>query len=230
MADEQGAIFLASEGDRWFSRNADALADPALPLHDVPLRMLELATSYRPRRVLEIGCSTGWRLAALRDRYDCAVTGVEPSTSAIEEGKRRYGADFDLRRGLSGALPIPQGESFDLVIAAFVFHWVSRDALVRSIAEVDRVLDDGGHLVLFDFFPDAPTRRRYHHLSDGQAYTYKQEISRAFLGTELYRHVGRTTSVHAPSAEFLTLGATDPGLRVVCDVLRRDTSAYHDGD
>lgn len=229
VSDVQGAIFLEGEGDRWFSRNAAVLASKDQLARDLPLRMLAQASSYRPRRVLEVGCSTGWRLAALRERYGCSVTGVEPSAAAIDEGKRLYGADFDLRRGLARALPIRADETFDLVIVAFVFHWVSRDAVLASVAEIDRALDDGGHLLVYDFFPDAPTTRPYHHLPDGDAYTYKQEVARTFLATNLYQHVGRLAAHHAGSPDLLTMTRIASGDRVVCDVLEKNVSLYANG-
>jgi len=228
-AQDQGAIFLNGEGDRWFSRNAAFISSPEQIRRDLPLRVLGLSPSYRPRRILEIGCSTGWRLAALRERYGCAVTGVEPSASAIEEGKRLYGADFDLRRGLSGELPIPADETFDLVVCAYMLHWVSRDALLRTVAEIDRVLTNGGHLIINDFFPDVAQRRKYHHLEDGQAFTYKQDLAALFVGTNLYRHIARTTGPHEPKTEdLLTMTRLESGDRIVCDVLQKDLSVYVD--
>jgi SAM-dependent methyltransferase len=226
---DQGAMFLEGEGDRWFARNAAFLSSEEQRRRDLPLRMLSLSPSYKPQRVLEIGCSTGWRLAVLRERYACAVTGVEPSAGAIEEGKRLYGSDFDLRRGLASALPLPAGETFDLVICAYVVSWVSRSALLQTVAEIDRVLDNGGHLIINDFFPNSPERRRYHHLENGEAFTYKQDLAHLFVGTNLYRQVGRTSTEHeSKTDELFTMRHLDSGNRIMCDVLQKDLSVYVD--
>ena len=221
MADHQGAIFLEGEGDRWFTRNADALASAERVAEDAPMRMLAAIPDFAPRRVLEVGCSSGWRLAALRDRHGCAVTGVEPSAQAIAAGRALYG-DMDLRRGLSRALPIDAAETFDVVIVSFVFHWVSRDALLPSMAEIDRVLEAGGYLVVHDFLPDAPTRRRYHHLADGMVFTYKQDMAEPFLATCLYRRVGREIGEHgAPPGNAVPSSEN----RTSCDVLVKVSSS-----
>src|SRR5262249_17661350 len=129
--------------------------------------------------------------------------------------------------GISKALPV--SETFDLVVVAFVFHWVSRDALAASVAEVDRVLSPNGYLLLHDFFPDAPTRRHYHHLPEGQAYTYKQDFAALFLSTAGYRHVARTTHHHAHShaaedRDFFSVADVSGDDRVVCDLLQKRAS------
>ena len=218
MADDQDAIFLEGEGDRWFLRNAEALSRAERVAEDSPLRVLAALTRFAPRRVLEVGCSNGWRLAALRERYGCAVTGVEPSALAIDAGRRMYGDALDLRRGLARALPVARDETFDVVIVSFVFHWISRDALGDSIAEVDRVLEDGGHLVLHDFLPDAPVRRAYHHLEEGRVFTYKEDVAAPFLRGGRYRLVSRELGEHGAP---LGASADVPGSenRTACDVL-----------
>jgi SAM-dependent methyltransferase len=218
MADDQGAIFFEGEGDRWFMRNAEALARAERVAEDVPLRMLAALPQFAPRRVLEVGCSNGWRLAALRERYGCAVVGVEPSALAIESGRRMYGDGLDLRRGLARALPVASDETFDVVIVSFVFHWISRDALDASIAEIDRVLAPGGYLVLHDFLPDAPVRRPYHHLEEGRVFTFKEDVAAPFLGTGRYRLVSRELGEHGAAGGGSGASVSSEN-RTSCDVL-----------
>lgn len=220
MADDQGAIFFETEGDRWFARNSDTLTSADRVAQDVPLRMLTTLPSFPPRRVLEIGCANGWRLAAVRERYGHEVIGVEPSAMAIKAGRRRYGMGLDLRRGLSRALPMTEDEKFSIVIVSFVFHWISRDALLASMAEIDRVLQPGGHLVIQDFLPDEPLRRPYHHLAEGMVWTYKQDVAEPFLATQLYHRVARELGEHDAPVGV----AGEPVLsenRTACDVLQK---------
>lgn len=223
VADDQGAIFLEGEGDRWFARNAESLARAERVAEDVPLRMLAALPRFAPRRVLEVGCSNGWRLAALRERYGCAVTGVEPSALAIEAGRAAYGDDLDLRRGLARALPVAIDETFDVVIVSFVFHWIARDALDASIAEVDRVLAPGGYLVLSDFLPDTPVRRPYHHLEEGRVYTFKEDVAAPFLATGRYRRVSRDLGEHGASPGDAGAPVSSEN-RTACDVLVKAAS------
>jgi SAM-dependent methyltransferase len=156
----------------------------------------------------------------LRERYGCKTVGVEPSAKAVEDGNKRY-PGLDLRRGVAMKLPIGDHEKFDLVICYCVFMWVSRSALLASMAEVDRALEDGGHILLCDFLPDVPARRRYHHLPEGQAYTYKQDLAQVFLASACYRHVARTTHHHARQTDDLFDMDVPSDECVVCDILQK---------
>jgi SAM-dependent methyltransferase len=222
MNDKQDKLFLETEGDEWYVRNAGVLGSDEHVRRDPALRMLDQIPSYRPKRILEIGCSNGWRLARLRERYGCKTVGVEPSAKAVDDGNKRY-PGVDLRRGVAMKLPIKEDEKFDLVIGGFVFMWVSRSAFLLSMAEVDRALEDGGHILLCDFLPDVPIRRRYHHLPEGQAYTYKQDVAQVFLASACYRHVARTTHHHARQIEDLFEMDVPSDERVVCDILQKRT-------
>lgn len=189
MSGRQGAIFAASEGDRWFARNRAALArfDPAA---DLPLRLLELY-GVHPRRALEIGAANGYRLAALVERYGAHVVAVEPSFAAIRDGTAHFPAVTFVR---GDAAAIPLGEPFDLVIAHFVLHWLDRSSLLRAVAEIDRLLVDGGFLVIGDFLPANLLRVLYHHRAEDDLYTYKQNYAAIFLASGLYHPVGLLTA------------------------------------
>lgn len=227
MPDEQGTLFYDGEADRWFERNAAALGTEEGIRLDMPLRLLELSPSYRPKRVLEVGCATGWRLHELRARYDCKVMGVEPSIDAIAEGKRRYGMDFPLRRGLARSLPIDDDERFDLVIAAFLFPWISPDAYMASVAELDRVTEDGGLVLVCDYLTDMPVRMPYVHLPAGRAHTYRRDVAQAFLGSGHYLHVARLTQGNDVGDLFAT-SAVESDERIVCDLLQKNLSLHVD--
>jgi SAM-dependent methyltransferase len=185
----QDTIFSEGEGDAWFERNRgvyDAGQDPAL-------RLLS-AQSIRLRKVLEIGSSRGDRLAALHASYGSAVTGVEPSASAVTEGREIFPA-IEFFVGTAGSLPL-KDESFDLIITNGVFCWIDRKSLLVSAAEIDRVLRSNGHLLIGDFAPFSPKKVRYHHRADLELYTYKQDYSALFLGTAGYTLVAQQMVDH----------------------------------
>lgn len=180
----QDDIFFHSEGNRWFSRNKPALMDEQRLAHDPVLKILQLV-DLRPENMLEIGASNGYRLHELRTRFKCKATAVEPSQEAIDDGQGRY-PGITFLQGVACDLPIEDDEQFDLVIVNFVFHWIDRATLLRSVAETDRVLKDGGYLIIGDFYPAYPERVTYHHLPESNVWTYKQNYSEIFLATHLY--------------------------------------------
>ncbi len=122
--------------------------------HDIADRTaaLTLSASAAPRRVLDIGCGTGYLLRLLARQWPQAseLAGIDPATSMIEAaaGSAR---DQRLRfsTGAAEQLPYP-GRFFDLVVSTTSFdHWPDQQAGLRECA---RVLTRGGRLILVDLF------------------------------------------------------------------------------
>jgi ubiquinone/menaquinone biosynthesis C-methylase UbiE len=111
--------------------------------------------------------------------------GVDPSEAAITQGRAAY-PNVQFLQGVASALPIEQDSGFDLVVVSSVFHWIDRSTLLRSCAEADRMLAEGGFLVIGDFYPALPERVNYHHRTDVELYTYKQNYAEIFIATRLY--------------------------------------------
>lgn len=168
MTDQEN-IFSSSEGDAWFFRNQGVMASADSIEMQAP-RLLMEQYGLNPIRILEIGCSNGWRLNEIRERYSSICLGVEPSQAAIDEGRRLF-PEITLLKGVASSVPIQ--EPCDLVIVNYVMHWVSREALYRSINEIVRLVADGEYLILGDFDPDVSFRNSYKHLPDQGVYTYK---------------------------------------------------------
>ena len=195
--EDQSKLFQETEGDAWFDRNGARLqSDPTV---DVPLSLIE-DYDIMPKRVVEIGCSNGYRLAWIQQSCGSECWGVDVSRAAIEDGIARY-PNVSLRVGAAHDLPVDQSwnDSFDLVIINFVFSWIDRIWLFKTMSEVDRLLGHEGFLIIGDFYPDYQSKTRYHHLPDQLVWTYKQDYSAVFLASGLYRSVALTTSDHGAS-------------------------------
>lgn len=192
MQYSQDQIFADFEGDKWFERNRDAL-EAFDPEADLPIKLMALY-HLRPRSVLEIGAANGFRLAAISERYGARVVAVELSVKAILDGKTMFPC-VEFVQG--GTQAIPLQELFDLIIVNFVFHWIDRANLLRSVAEIDRLLVDGGFLIIGDFFPSNMIKVRYHHLPKQEVYTYKQNYAATFQASGLYHPVCLITGDHS---------------------------------
>jgi SAM-dependent methyltransferase len=188
----QDRVFSDSEGDRWFARNRRAL-NAFDASADLPLKLIRLY-GLTPERVLEIGAANGFRLAAIHQCTGAEAVAVEPSAQAVLNGKASF-PFITFIRGTASAVPLR--ESFDLVIVNFVFHWIDRQSLLRAVAEVDRLVRDGGYLLIGDFYPANQLQVRYHHLESEEVYTYKQNYAATFLASGLYHPVSFLTAHHA---------------------------------
>ena len=186
------------------------LGDDSLPLS--VLRGYVNAES----RVLEIGCANGLNLERLRREVGCTGTGVDPSAAAIDAGSREFPA-LDLRRGTADALPFGD-EVFDVVLFGFCLYVTDRPLLPRVVAESDRVLADGGFLVIVDFDPPHPVRRAYRHAAG--VTTYKMDYSLPFLGFPHFLLAEKRAFSHSGS-----LFEPDGDERLAIHVLHKDLSA-----
>jgi ubiquinone/menaquinone biosynthesis C-methylase UbiE len=136
-----------------------------------------------PRRILDVGCGTGYALRQLAARLPEAqeLTGVDPAPGMIRVA-RGLGTDPRLRfvPGTAERLPAADG-SVDLVISTTSFdHWADQQA---GLAECARVLAPGGYLVLADIIsawllPTLGGSRR------GKART-RRRVTRLLAATEL---------------------------------------------
>lgn len=215
----QDEIFRQTEGDRWFARNRAALGafDASA---DLALRLLGLY-DIRPQSVIEIGAANGFRLAAIERWSGARCVALEPSADAVCNGKASFPA-LTFIRGSAESVPIK--ESFDLVIVNFVFHWIDRVSLLRSVAEVDRLVRDGGFLIIGDFQPANFMRARYHHLTDREVYTYKQDYPALFQSAGLYHSVAMLSADHSSKALDPRVAERD---RIGASLLRKELRNHY---
>lgn len=188
MKNKQKEAFLNFEANAWFRRNKKVL----LKYNKENDKVISLIRKYNiePQSILEIGCSAGYRLNGIKSIFpNSEVFGIEPSKDATIYGKKAY-ANVNFINGTSDDF------KFDLVIIGFVFYVVDRSLLIRSISEVDRVLKNKGNLILVDFFSAGAVKTNYHHITDFEAYSFKQHYDEVFTATQLYQLIDRSCYNH----------------------------------
>jgi SAM-dependent methyltransferase len=214
---DQTDIFSADEGDRWFRRN-QARLDGGQGDDRVMAMLSRWNECEQVGSVCELGCANGWRLASIGERFPHVerLAGSDVSAEAIADGRRRW-TTLELAVGSLDRTAIHG--LFDVVIVSFVFHWVARARLASSIAAVDALVADGGALILSDFLPDNPCARPYHHRTDVELFTYKQDYVRCFTDLEIYGELERAVFSHGGGARPI-----DEQDRAICVLLRKDLS------
>jgi ubiquinone/menaquinone biosynthesis C-methylase UbiE len=113
---------------------------------------LALACAPAPRRILDVGCGTGYLLRQLAARCPQAseLAGIDAAPAMIEVAAATAADDrLHFLVGTAEKLPWPAG-AFDLVVSTTSFdHWADQQA---GLTECARVMVPGGTLVLVDQF------------------------------------------------------------------------------
>ena len=156
--EEQAA--LKADGNRYHRVNYEGIgtiADPAF-------EQMEIINAVSPiESVLEIGCTTGFRLEKARKAFDSHTAGLDASSTAIEEGKILY-PGLDIRAGLAPkGLDYWSGSTFDTIVVGHLLYLLPRTSLFQLAAKVDSLLSDGGHLIVIDFIAHRDTVSSYSH-------------------------------------------------------------------
>ena len=191
---KQDNIFLQSEGNAWYDRNKHSLSEKVQS--DWPLALIR-RNKLKFNRVLEFGCSNGWRLSELSDK-GVELHGIDASEKAINEGKVLF-PNLKLKYGEISS--IKESEKFDLMIVNFVLHWIDRENIFQILASLDALLLDKGYLIIGDFCPMRPSRRKYHHLPDKDVWTWKQDYGGVFESAGMYEKLDSERFRHSESGE-----------------------------
>lgn len=185
---DQKTVFLDSEADAWKSRNQ------ILPMQDRDPVIAGLQTlQYRPHRALEVGCGTGWRLREIRSLWGAECWGIDPASPPND------GDGVVISRGTADVLPFDDS-AFDLLIFGFCLYLTDPKDHFRIIAEADRVLRDGGMLVIFDFVPGRAYKNAYAHRPG--LFSHKMDYANLLLAHPSYRLLHRSYAEHSPPPSF----------------------------
>lgn len=208
----QTEVFIESEADSWFERNFSQQVKKDRE-NDLALQFL-LKQDLTDKSVVEIGCADGWRLADLDKTFNCSCIGIEPSSKAVEAGRERYGENIKLMMGTAAETGL-ETDSADVVIAGFCLYLCDRSELFKIAYEVDRILKDGGLLLIVDFLPPFAYKNPYHHKEGLNS--FKMDYSQMFIWNPEYSLM----SLEVADLSNHIAGDTSPDTRVGLTVLKK---------
>ena len=118
-------------------------------------RTLALADLKPGNAVLDVGCGTGTLIIEAARRIGRAgrAAGIDPSPEQIararaKASRRRLPIDFQI--GVIEQLSFPD-QTFDVVVSTLMMHHLPASLKRQGLAEIARVLNSGGCLVIVDF-------------------------------------------------------------------------------
>lgn len=112
-------------------------------------------TKISPRRILDIGCGTGYVTRLLRNKFKKAdISALDISESMLHATRKKHARRLPWHghhhhiAGDAATLPL-KSESFDLVCSNLAMQWVAEPE--KMLSEMRRILAPGG-LILFSTF------------------------------------------------------------------------------
>ncbi len=164
---------VRQEADAYYLRNCDrqwsSEGDPVL------CEVEFWAPQDPPKQVLEIGCASGFRLQHIAETYGSACHGVEASHLAVQSGLELHPAISFTNGVAPEALRVYPNQAFDLVIVGFMQYLLPREFEFALAAEIDRITETWGRVIVLDFMSPVTMARGYDH--DPQLVTYKTDPS-----------------------------------------------------
>jgi ubiquinone/menaquinone biosynthesis C-methylase UbiE len=103
---------------------------------------------FKPRRILDIGCTIGHNVVPLAQAFpEAQVVAVDTAAPVLRYGHARARSlgvnNIEFHQASGESLPFKPGE-FDLVTTAMFWHETSNRAMPRILREIHRVLTPGG--------------------------------------------------------------------------------------
>jgi len=140
-----------------FSRAVGSYDDHAALQCEVADRLIAHIEFVRlkPKRILDIGCGTGYFTGLLRNRFKRAhIMALDMAGAMTEVAKKKHASNFPWQAKMqfmtADALALPfDNAGFDLVCSNLTMQWVAEPK--QMLAEMRRVLAPGGLMLLSTF-------------------------------------------------------------------------------
>ena len=133
----------------WVAKYYDRVLEPLnAPLRQLALRQIPTGPGTR---VLDVGCGTGAHLEAYA-ATGASCWGVDLSPAMLTVAEDRLPDAADLRIEDATELPFDTG-FFDVVFTSLFLHELDPDARSEALAEMGRVTNPNGNLLIIDYRP-----------------------------------------------------------------------------
>lgn len=131
----------------------DVFIKLVVPEKKVKNRAIELAKLESEENLLDFGCGTGTLLKLLTEKHpDTECTGIDndPRMLKVAKEKLRGILNVNLVEYLGHPMPFTDN-SFNAVVSTWVFHHLTDKQKTQAFAEIYRVLQPNGKLIIADW-------------------------------------------------------------------------------
>ena len=198
----QDNFYFKIEANKFFERNFLKVKKNIINVNNFKLRkskneilqIIKKNTSVKNKNVLEIGCFISDLLNILKKKYNCNVSGVEPSSYACKFAKKEFGLNIENKTFLNSKYVTSKKkykEKFDIIICDDVLSWIDREIIMECISSISCILKYDGHIFFRDFSPPYSVAVKNHHHKSENIYNYKVAggHKRFFLMTGQYKTI-----------------------------------------
>lgn len=173
--------------------------------------LLQWCEPVRGLDVLDLGCGEGYFARQLKQRGARHLRGIDISPEMVRAAQQREAGEqlgIEYSAGDAGDLHHLADQSFDLIVAVFLFNYLTLDATRHTMREVFRLLRPGGRFVFAVPHPSlaflGEKRAPFYFEPDGKGYFSGRDHQ--FEG-RIWRRDGKAVpvrSVHKNVEDYFT--------------------------
>ena len=135
-----------------------------------PVIKLLKQVKIKPKKVLEIGCSTGFVLKKIKKLLKCRCDGIDLSSKAIKDGRALF-KDINLTQGLFENSKLRE-KKYDLIIFGFFLFLVKIEDVLKLFYWANRSLNKDKFIIIYDFYNSKFVKKKYKHHNKIKVYRY----------------------------------------------------------
>ncbi len=155
MSEKDTRILYNAQADSWQRTKPILLSDySARPF------VLEMCEPLQNLNVFDLGCGEGYVSRQMVHRGAQSVTAIDISEKMIEAAKSNDCSGINYRVGDARSMSAYVNDSYDLVLAMFLFNYLNVEESARTIKDIYRILKPGGAFVMAVPHPSLPFLRK----------------------------------------------------------------------
>jgi ubiquinone/menaquinone biosynthesis C-methylase UbiE len=155
----------------------------------------------KPKKILEIGSSTGYLLESFRKNYNSKCYGIDTSKSAISEGKKLF-KKINLTYGMFEDSKL-KNLKYDLIICGFFLFMLPPSKILNLFSEIDKSLNNGGYVIINDHYNKSNSFEIKDYKHEKKLKVYRWDYKKIFLSLPYYQKKDIIKSYHPGIKDYI---------------------------